>query len=55
MSTDERGTVAWNVQAPRDLDAETFDAAHENRVSKATYIRTAVKEKITRGKGNKKS
>ncbi len=38
----------WNIPVDAKLDAEAFDAAHDQRVSKSEFIRMAVEEKIKR-------
>ncbi|OGY23830.1 MAG: hypothetical protein A2172_05350 [Candidatus Woykebacteria bacterium RBG_13_40_15] len=39
---------SWNIPVPVELDNEAFEMAHEMRVTKSTFIRQAVAEKIKR-------
>lgn len=38
----------WNFPVTKELDAQVFEVAHQQRMTKAEFVRAAVEEKIKR-------
>ena len=46
VDKDNKPPKFWNLPIGEELDKETFEAAHDMRVSKSEFIRSAVEEKL---------